>query len=388
LEHILLIVSIFGLLLTTLFLSKRDGFTDSTRFLAIFYFIISLYCFQTWVIESKRLLEWQWFYAWPLPIYALMAPALYFYFLSIIKDQFKWSWRYTILFIPWLLASIDVCMLYAKPQEVYDQIIQEAISRPVDRFESQYGIFSLKWHFLFRNLWILAVLIFLFLRLKAFFGRKSSVSSYVKTYDWLKLLYILVFALTLFSVYLGILSILNLRTSQILVPAVLMFVFYGLVLILGVTPLYFPSILYGLPQLKTQQLSQIDPRDEFIKRNTDIDIDEGGRYGLDETVILEQLARIENDEKYLLADFNLDRLAFELDMPVHHVSYFLNHHFGLSYSEYRNRLRMQKACDLIRAGFFQQNTIEALAWKCGYASRSAFTKTFKAFTGMNPSEFV
>lgn len=387
-EHILLIVSIFGLLLTTLFLSKRDGFTDSTRFLAIFYFIISLYCFQTWVIESKRLLEWQWFYAWPLPIYALMAPALYFYFLSIIKDQFKWSWRYTILFIPWLLASIDVCMLYAKPQEVYDQIIQEAISRPVDRFESQYGIFSLKWHFLFRNLWILAVLIFLFLRLKAFFGRKSSVSSYVKTYDWLKLLYILVFALTLFSVYLGILSILNLRTSQILVPAVLMFVFYGLVLILGVTPLYFPSILYGLPQLKTQQLSQIDPRDEFIKRNTDIDIDEGGRYGLDETVILEQLARIENDEKYLLADFNLDRLAFELDMPVHHVSYFLNHHFGLSYSEYRNRLRMQKACDLIRAGFFQQNTIEALAWKCGYASRSAFTKTFKAFTGMNPSEFV
>lgn len=384
-EHILLIVSIFGLLLTTLFLSKRDGFTDSTRFLAIFYFIISLYCFQTWVIETKRLLEWQWFYAWPLPIYALMAPALYFYFLSIIKDQFKWSWRYTILFIPWLLASIDVAMLYAKPQSVYNQIIQDAISKPVDRFESQYGIFTLKWHFLFRNLWILVVLLFLFFRLRAFFTRKSSVSTYVKTFVWLKLLYILVFALALFSVYLGILSILNLRTSQILVPAILMFVFYVLVLVLGVTPLYFPSILYGLPMFKQQHLDRdAQPKPD----NATIETDEGVRYGLDESTILEQLTRIEKDEKYLLPDFNLDRLAAELEMPVHHVSYFLNHHFGLSYSEYRNRLRMQKACDLIRNGFFQQNTIEALAWKCGFASRSAFTKTFKGFTGVNPSEFV
>lgn len=382
-EHILLVVSIFGLLLTTILLSKKDGFTDSTRFLAAFYFIISLYCFQTWVIETNRLLQWQWFYGWPLPIYALLAPSLYFYYLSIIKDQFRWSWRYLFLFIPWLFASIDVCLLYMKPAFVYQNIIKEAIAEPSTRFESQYGLFTLKWHFLFRNIWVLGVLFLLFFRLKSFFRKQAVQQQYGKTHDWLKFLFAVVLVLSLFSVYLGVLSILNLNSSQILVPAILMFIFHVCVLLLGVIPLYFPSILYGLPRLIVPENISVSDS----KPLKEVETEEGVRFGLNEKEILHRLLLQEEAETYLSTDFTLNKLASILEMPVHHVSYFLNHYYGMSFNDYRNKLRMQKAMQLIKEGFFQQNTIEALAWKCGFASRSAFTKTFKAFAGVNPSEY-
>lgn len=384
-EQILLIVAILGLILSTLFFTKRDGFKKSTFFLGAFYFIISLYCFQTWVIESRLLLYWKWFYVWPLPLYALLAPALYFYFISIIADEFRWKWSFLILFVPSLLALIDVLAVYNKPVQFYQEIIENALQKPKDRFESKYGLFTLKWHFLFRNSWVLLALIVLFFKLRVFFSQKSSTNFPIKTVNWLKTLYGLGFVLAVFSVYLSLVSIFRLEGSQLATPAYLMFLFYALVLILGVTPLYFPSILYGLPRLafdpKEQRTSNQDTHKQMRAE------EEGLRFGIDEPVLLDALKELEAKELYLQSDFNLDRLAAELEMPVHHISYFLNHHYNQSFSEYRTSLRMKMAQTLIEEGFFEQNTIEALAWKCGFSSRSAFTKAFKLYTGVNPSAY-
>jgi AraC-like DNA-binding protein len=214
---------------------------------------------------------------------------------------------------------------------------------------------------------------------------KGSVNFPVKTVNWLKTLFGLSFVLAVFSVYLSLSSILHLDATHLATPAYLMFLFYVFVLILGITPLYFPSILYGLPQFASSQK-------ELLERNLDAHKlqkveDDSIRFGIDESQLLNQLRELELKEVYLLPDFNLDSLAVQLEMPVHHVSYFLNHHFNQSFSEYRTSLRMKTAQILIEQGFFEQNTIEALAWKCGFSSRSAFTKSFKLHTGFNPSEY-
>lgn len=57
---------------------------------------------------------------------------------------------------------------------------------------------------------------------------------------------------------------------------------------------------------------------------------------------------------------------------------------GLKPMQYLQRLRIQKACDLLEAG---NDTIEAIAEQVGYEDSSAFRKIFIKTTGLTPKEF-
>jgi AraC-like DNA-binding protein len=75
-------------------------------------------------------------------------------------------------------------------------------------------------------------------------------------------------------------------------------------------------------------------------------------------------------------------------MPSHHISYFLKQHFGLSFTAYKNLLRAEHAKQLIEEGYLENNTIDALAEECGYASRTSFSKTFKSLINISPSQYA
>jgi transcriptional regulator GlxA family with amidase domain len=42
---------------------------------------------------------------------------------------------------------------------------------------------------------------------------------------------------------------------------------------------------------------------------------------------------------------------------------------------------------LINDKYLDHNTIEALAWACGFASRTSFSKNFKTVVGYSPKEY-
>lgn len=383
-SNILLIVSIFGFILTTLLILKRDVNRVSTIFLALLYFIISVYCLQTWVIETGLLIKTPWFYGWPLPIYALTPVAVFFYFTSVCNDKFKFKWIYLALFIPFLLSLIDIINLFVKPTTFFHQIVHNAIENPKGRFYANYGMINLMGHYTIRNLWILLSLIFIYPMLRVFFQWDSSQKSKKKLNNWLKFLFLNLFVLSALSTLFGIQDIFNVKIFEFIfriksAELLIIFIFYIMVLLLGIAPLYFPSILYGFPQhLSPINLSKISH--EEVKS-------EASKFGLDELEIQKKLQIMEESEIYLLANFDLTMLASAIQMPIHHVSYFLNQNYEMSFAAYRNKLRMEFAKKLISKGFFGQNTIEALAWKCGFSSRSAFVRTFKTYTGINPSEY-
>ncbi|HMQ43066.1 MAG TPA: helix-turn-helix domain-containing protein [Mariniflexile sp.] len=77
-----------------------------------------------------------------------------------------------------------------------------------------------------------------------------------------------------------------------------------------------------------------------------------------------------------------------MGIPTHHLSYYLNKYYGLSFATYKNQLRIEEAKKLIQMGFLEKNTMEALAWKCGFANRSSFSKVFKMVVGKNPTEYL
>ncbi|WP_235909081.1 GlxA family transcriptional regulator [Brucella anthropi] len=57
---------------------------------------------------------------------------------------------------------------------------------------------------------------------------------------------------------------------------------------------------------------------------------------------------------------------------------------GMSTSEYGQRLRVSKACELLQFSAF---TVEQIAWQTGYGDPGAFRKIFARFIGLTPGEY-
>ncbi len=57
---------------------------------------------------------------------------------------------------------------------------------------------------------------------------------------------------------------------------------------------------------------------------------------------------------------------------------------GITFLEYLNRYRIQKALSLLQSG----HTVQETAWKCGIGDYKYFRTVFKKYVGCNPSEYL
>lgn len=57
---------------------------------------------------------------------------------------------------------------------------------------------------------------------------------------------------------------------------------------------------------------------------------------------------------------------------------------GMTSSEYIQRLRIRKACELLQ---LRRDPVEQVAWESGYADPSAFRRVFAKFIGLTPGEY-
>ncbi|MBD1262211.1 AraC family transcriptional regulator [Maribacter polysiphoniae] len=376
-QNFFLVLGVFGMVLAISFFARKSVNRYSTFFLGAFYAIFSIYTFQTYVIESGLLLKFKWFYVWPLPLYNLIAVPIFFYFLTLIKDGFVWRWRYLLVFIPFIIGFVDVVNVYVKPQEVYDTIIENAYAKPGERLAVQYGLFNINQHYAMRFLWQFLALISL-LPLLLDFIRNLLKEKDRKLLIWVIFLYVLFILMSILATMFAFEKLLKidfLRSTGPILRTV-NFVFYVVLFAIGIMPIYFPSILYGYPRSKKNKIVlSTTTRQEELK------------FGLDVDGLLSQLNAIKESGSFYEQDFDLTSCAKALEIPPHHLSYFLNQHLGLSFSAYRNNLRIEKGKTLITLGYLERNTMEALAQQCGFANRSSFSKTFKKITSMNVTEF-
>lgn len=378
-----LFIAIIGIILFSLLFFKRSIDRTSTLFLSGFYFIFSIYALQTYVIEAGLLSKYPWFYAWPLPIYSVIVVPVYFYFITIIDDAFKWQWKYLLLFVPFVLSCLDLFVLFSKPITVYTTIVRNADAYPAERFSVVYGFLSLTQHSILRHLWQFIALLAILPRLRNFISMRSSEKLKITLNRWLVFFYISLILISFLMTTFGIERMLDINIFQFVfryppVSIIVRVISYLLGLGIVVIPIYFPSILYGFPRSTVENLGN----------NTLTKILEEPKYGLDVKGLKINLELLKQRELFLARDFDLAACARELQIPIHHVSYFLNQYVGLSFSSYRNNLRIDKAKILIDGGYLATNTIEALAWECGFASRSGFSKTFKNQTNQSISEYV
>ena len=93
-------------------------------------------------------------------------------------------------------------------------------------------------------------------------------------------------------------------------------------------------------------------------------------------------------EYYLAPDFKLSVIATKSGLPPHHLTYYYNTVLNITFSEWRNKLKIEYAVLLLKEGHSSNLTIEAISLKAGFAAQNTFIRSFKLYTGQTPSEYI
>ncbi|ALJ05229.1 hypothetical protein APS56_08875 [Pseudalgibacter alginicilyticus] len=313
---------------------------------------------------------------------------MYFYFVSTINNGFKWKWFYLILFVPFVLGIIDTIIIYTSPKAVYDALLELAITNPIKRFHAKYGLLYLSQHYIIRHIWQFLAVITLFpLMLNFIRSNKSKENAKLILIRWLIILYALMFLMSILTCIhaierafdIGILSLLQDNATLINIS------FYIVLFLIAIIPISFPSILYSNLNITAPNTSIANT---VTPPNTSNNSIKEPKYGLNIEDIRSKLDLIIKQDLFSDPNFDLNKCAQELGIPTHQVSHFLKQHMNLSFSSYRNMLRIEKAKRLIKNDYLSLNTIEALALTCGFANRSSFSKVFKKLTDFSPGAYL
>ncbi len=104
--------------------------------------------------------------------------------------------------------------------------------------------------------------------------------------------------------------------------------------------------------------------------------------------IVNKLDKLINTEKfYLQDDVSLSSLAKTLNTTTHHLSQVINETKGITFQKLISQYRIREAKILLKDESLNQLTIENIAEKVGYNSKSSFNTTFKRYTGLTPTEY-
>ncbi len=90
---------------------------------------------------------------------------------------------------------------------------------------------------------------------------------------------------------------------------------------------------------------------------------------------------------FLQPDLTLKDMAAELNTNTHYISEVINRDYKSSFTGLINEYRVREACKLLAERNNDHLTIETIARKAGFNSKSAFNNAFKSVTGLTPSYY-
>jgi AraC-like DNA-binding protein len=156
-----------------------------------------------------------------------------------------------------------------------------------------------------------------------------------------------------------------------------------------ISPFFFPQILYGLPRFPVVS----DPHGTSVS---------GAGHGLpgqkdrvprfEKDYIEEMFQKTEQCMKdlqpYLQHDFNIAQLSVMVNIPAHHLAWHFREVKQQSFTDFRNRWRVEHAKKLILDGKSNDLTLEAIGFLSGFSSRNTFLNAFKKAEGISPNAFL
>ncbi|MGB5821376.1 MAG: helix-turn-helix domain-containing protein [Saonia sp.] len=105
-------------------------------------------------------------------------------------------------------------------------------------------------------------------------------------------------------------------------------------------------------------------------------------------ILRSDLTTVMNEQKpYLDENLTLSSLSDRFQVSDKKLSTLLNQHMNTSFYDYVNRFRVEEVKKMILDTANEKYTLLAIAYDCGFKSKSSFNRIFKKETGISPKDY-
>ncbi len=370
------LILIFGVIqgvFVSFFLIKKSIRKMSPNlYMGILIFILSLIMFEGWLNYTNYIFKVLWLTNFSEPLNFVIAPSIYlFVSLQLGSKSSKKHLLHFIPFVIWLIYCVFFFLL-SNEFKYNDNLGAMQLDIPQLTTNEQYTGDPLGIRNYVNQATIFHILIYLFFmtqqqflfakkRGETFFNTKSDILKSLRNsfYHFLIITVILILVKSTFQSDVG---------DYLIFLYITFMIFLTSYQIMN-TSSYFKqtsSFLQG-PVLKYKKSSLLEENKEMI---------------LD--AILNQM-KIE--KYYLKSTASLSGLAKAIGESSHHVSQVVNEKLDQTFFEMIAFYRIEEAKTILKTELGKKLTIEEVAERVGYNSKSAFNTVFKKLTSQTPSKF-
>jgi len=370
----------------------NKGYEKVNRYLAGYLFFSALYLmgnFYFFYGESNTLIS---FFLQLHPFFFLIGPLSFFYVRAIVTDSNKLSKIDFLHFVLFILSFVGLIPFMFSDGAYKDLVASEMKSETWDL--AKYEINKIIPHkadqlicvvqtiFYSVSHWILVLT-----QHRRWKKGMLKVPQYKLIHKWL-LTFSTIYALVAINYFIVVVLIWVYDDKSEFLARANIFLLIASVIFMAVnlSVLAFPQILYGLPQ-EQMVVNPLLPAAEIIeleveKQVTQLFSDEYVSHieqALDEQIKL---------KSFLDPEYKLVQLSSASSIPVHHLTYYFNTIKDISFADWRNKLRIDSALELMKNGLNSGLTLSAIAFKCGFSAQSTFIRAFRQITEVTPSEYM
>ena len=338
-------------------------------YLAIFYFLTSLnslFFYYNFFSDQTTLSAI--FVVHTFPLFLLLGPVIWFYVRGEItgelRIQRKDAWHLipfvlnVIQIIPYSLKPWSYKLMVASHLKTINTVAMQALELP---------FISFRGYFLFRILISLVYLIYCTHYLIKNLQNPFLLKAFWKI-KWLKWF----LSLIILNLLINVITMVGILFSTGSYPGTLGIIissFLGTILFLST--FFFPKILYG-------NLIKNAPTANNLSTPSESEISDFAKI----------LQKYIYERQYLQSSFSKAKILSETGVSDRLFTYYFNEHLQSSFTQWRNKYRLDYSMELILEGYLKNHTIESLAKKVGFQSRNSFATSFKAQFGSLPSEKI
>jgi len=390
----ILLLGGLGVFLSALLIFYNKGYRSANIYLGLFLFFFNFIILSHYIYIFNQSAEVVSFVL-SIPINATgyaIGPLAFLYVRSILRDNAKfktYDWLHFILFAIFFTGRLlNNLSGWDEENGITNEILNHSSWKELS-YRNFNQFLPVRLNYLLKAIHLCIYLIAIWIMLlKKNFNKSSQDNgkhhtSIVK--NWLFFFSIDITLLVAFLAILGylIFNIEDKISFQYEGNIIFSLIFIGLLaLIFGL--ILFPQILYGIPMEKVA-LEEMEPLQNVVTYSATDNFSFSEEYMNKIRQLLENWA---NENKFVDIDTSVYSLAKDINLPVHHISYFFNKINNEKYIEWRNRMRVEYAIRLINAQPDFDKTIEALGIECGFKSYPTFIQSFKQITGKLPKDYI
>lgn len=370
-DKILLVGSSISLFLA-LFLMRKKGKALHEYIISIWLMFLGLYVFIYAFVPVHFFIWKPWLINFYIALLFLNGPLLFFYVKAITNQTEKLNMVFLWHLLPFM-TFVAYLNLFENASGVFsgtDSVHQATnIELPLP-------------YFLFLILLALSVPLYIYLSIQMLLRHKKIVADNFsdiekRTLTWLRnLIIILGVAWIVLVTIIFIHHVLHLFSDS--------FCINGLFLTLTAFIVTTGSYGFNQPRVFSSQGSAVpEVLEESDKPYAGSSLKEEDK----QQYLASLIDYIDNKKPYLNNELTLNRLALEVKIPLHHLSQIINEHFNQNFFDFINQFRVNEFIRRLSDSKYGNYSLLAIAFDCGFNSKTTFNRYFKKATGLTPSQY-